>query len=77
MSDPDRPEDTSRDAWHKAEYDRVRREHKPDALEWETLTREQRDNIRKINSEHRDWMNNLGNAIRNGTSLPPLTGGRK
>ena len=42
------------------------------APKWEDLTEEQRANIRKVNNDHANWMNELGNSIRTGGPIPEL-----
>ena len=65
------------DAWHKQQYEQALAfAEKTDALKWEDLTEEQRENIRKINRQHQSFMDDLGAAIATGGPLPNPLGAK-
>lgn len=60
------------DLWHRQQYLDALTTAGVDGPAWENLTDEQRENIRAINYQHRDWMELMGKALATGAQLPPL-----
>lgn len=59
------------DDWHKQRYEGALRYAAVEGPAWESLTEEQRENIRRVNRSHDQWMHDLGRAIRYNSELPP------
>lgn len=65
----DLPGDPDPDDWHIQQYDRIRADH-PQLPEWDDLSEDKKANIRAANERNRKFINDLGEAIRSGGTLP-------
>lgn len=58
------------DTWHRQQYEAALRTANREGPAWSELNDEQRENIRAVNHQHRDFMDQLGIAISTGNPLP-------
>ena len=70
--------DPKNDVWHSAEYrsalNTLSEDQRVDQPTWDELPDDKKANIRRINHEHRAFMNDLAHSIHTGAPLPPLPG---